>query len=431
MIAHGTSENVGLRLFIGGVPDLGRADGPNGGAEGFCVRVSTGTASSVVDSVASVNAYRIGSEAPYWLIRDFKIIGGDDANRGALYEPTLLFAFQACMCLDVPLERIIWVRDATMGLSILKFHALGLRPLTGCELLGLMPSILHHDPTVLRKPFAFYTVDEQRLSALDSVRGFLESAIIVERKKRFFEIQRPACRTVSLVRKLLRALKRRTAIELEVVTLDETWPQGELERMLRKWTGTADGICTRVTVREGGEELKLGRGRAYHVVGVSNGLPDDWMVLGDVFLVGLVRRNRLHEKLIAARVIACIRNFQPHRIVWAPGRYQHKADKLGFRQMERRELCGAPRAILKLAAKSRRANPQLRSGLYCVDERSIPMHLELVMQMTTSGELVWRGTGSIVAHRCGNHWQQMVSQVLEDWHLLGKAAKRNGRVPSG
>ncbi len=109
--------------------------------------------------------------------------------------------------------------------------------------------------------------------------------------------------------KMLRAIKEVEKIELEIGLVNEKQEAGEIGNLLQESTGSIDGICAHLSCWIDGEMLRLGRARAYHVKGKGG----DWWVLADPMLANFLRGNRLHEKLVAARALACLQIDVPAR----------------------------------------------------------------------------------------------------------------------
>jgi hypothetical protein len=400
--------------------------------KGISIRLST--QGKLVTTVAAVNCYVMEIEGErWWLITDLKAIGqklrrGSFATRSC-QKKAVLGAFMACMCSSVATSRILFASTGDTDLSIgavfemLQRDGLGLRRLTDDELtdapLGLRRLVgsghceLNNSPVV-------YCLDKNKIADLTKLtRTFFKRTDFVKMNGDVAGRMRWA----SEANQLLRVIKEKkvTRIELEVGLLDDKAAPGEIGARLLRWTRKNDGICAHVVCKIGAETLKLGRARAYHVDGRANGhgRVDDWWVLGDPELSGMLRDNQLHEKLLAARVLGCLRlDASPDRIIMAPGQYHYKAIGLGLREMHEDELRDAPWAIRQLAAASRRRCSELRSGLFCVDAGQRLRYLRLAREMTEQGTIHWYGLNNSMSTRCGDNWRTIVAQLTQDWVKL-------------
>jgi hypothetical protein len=398
---------------------------------GISIRLST--QGKLVTTVAAVNCYEMLVEGERWcLIADLKGIGQKrpmDGFTARSYQRVILGAFLACMCASVATSRILFAitddKDVARDLmfELLRSEGFGLRQLTEAELTDAplaVRRLARSSPCQLDNSPTVYCLDKTKIADLTSLTDtFFERTEVIKLTGDLVGRMRwPGEAT-----KLLRAMKEKkvTRIDLEVGLLDDKAAPGEIGALLLRWTRKNDGICAHILCKVDNETIKLGRARAYHVCGRANGHErvDDWWVLGDPQLSAMLRDNQLHEKLLAARVLGCLRlDASPDRIIMAPGQYAYKADGLGLRQMDDDELRDAPWVIRRLAAFSRQRCPELKSGLFCVDAGQKLRYLRVAREMTEQGTIHWYGLNNSMSRRCGDNWRTIVAQLTQDWVKL-------------
>ena len=168
--------------------------------------------------------------------------------------------------------------------------------------------------------------------------------------------------------------KERTTL-VDIASIDATWPIGPVELFLRGCQLAICGICVSISSMAATAKAweRLARGRVYFV--------GEWRVLGDAFITYPARLFGVHRNvLILMRLAWCLQadRIDPRRIIWAPGvgddpRLERKATQFWLRPLQIHELRGAPAAIWALARQSRRVCKGSPTGLWCVDERYLPM----------------------------------------------------------
>jgi|GEM_PF-4069347 len=362
---------------------------------------------SVVTTSVIIGAYLFRRNGrSWWLIGRPKILGSGSDGRGLpapeLFPMAILVAFKACLGQDVAPNHIVTNGYDLFGLSAEKW---GLREFKPAEAVDA-PSLIQE--AAAQKLFC---LDEQNMRLASLTDEFLKDAQVEGRidekaSLNFFE------QKVLQARTTLQAIKKLRDIELEIVTLDETWEQGETGGLIKEVTGSLDGICARVLSHSEDVTERLGRARAYHLLGRNNRAGDDWWLMGDPMVAGAVRGNGLHEKLYFGRVARCFQLDVPaNRIAWAPGRFAYKAGGFGFREMYSGELANAPEAVLRLAERSRESNPVLRTGLYCFDEKHRHRALTVAAETVMTRKISWQGLHGTVSWYYGPRWQSMLSQM--------------------
>ena len=294
------------------------------------VRVSAPSYDNVIDTIAAADVECLKNRhGKWWVIGNRKHIrtGTRSSVAGGLSDKAILGGLLVCLCQSMPLNRIIVTPP--LGFEdpdrwALKMQALGFRKLTVAENDEIPSRVQQKNMTnETLEQFPLYCPDEQKRSGLIVTAEAFLSQVVIQDPQREMAHETKSGKAASRVRKLLRAYQKKKTVEFEIVLIDQTWPLGDVGAFLLNLTGDIDGICARMTCCVDGEHLPTGRGRAYHVRGTDeNG---DWWVLGDPMVIHLARKNGLHQKLMAGRVVHCLLNdAAPNRIVWAPGRYAYK-----------------------------------------------------------------------------------------------------------
>jgi hypothetical protein len=171
-----------------------------------------------------------------------------------------------------------------------------------------------------------------------------------------------------------------------------------------------------------GERLPLGGGRVYQVPS----LVGDWFVMADPVIPNQIRRNKLHEKTVNARILACLREDAPaSRIMWGPGAYAAKALKMPLREVEKGELKCAPKQVVQLAEVSRRlakhVGIELKSGLFCVDASRVDDIVKQGLDIVSSGVVrLHNGPAHSrdVPRLCAEPLRALVTFMQDDWKVL-------------
>jgi hypothetical protein len=162
--------------------------------------------------------------------------------------------------------------------------------------------------------------------------------------------------------------------------IDPRWPAGTVEAFLRLYHAEVYGICVNILSMAATAHTweKLARGRVYYV--------DDFRVLGDALIYYPARFFGLHRNvLILIRLAWCLQadHIDPRRIIWGPRlgpdpELEKKAPQFWLRPLQMHELRGAPAAIWALARRSRSVCKGSPTGLWCLDEKHVPMLRQLV-----------------------------------------------------
>ena len=288
------------RLLVSSAPE----DGQQSDAKVYCVtkriavRIVADSQDNVINTIAAANVECLKNpQGKWWVIGNRKHIRTEALanSKVDLTDKSILGGLLVCLCHSMPLNRIIvtpppGLHDSAMW--AVKMHALGFRKLTSTELAEAPSALSARGHVELTDECAVYCVDEDKRAGLIVGSESLLRHLVVQEPQRDPAPESKSAKAAARVRKLLRAYQKKKTVEFEIVSIDETWPLGELGAFLLDRTGEIDGICARMICSVEGEKLPTGRGRAYHVRGSGNNV--DWWVLGDPIVIHLARKNGLH-----------------------------------------------------------------------------------------------------------------------------------------
>lgn len=408
------------RIFVGALRS--RASVPRGQSlsstieDGLSIRV-VGAPSTSGSSIACEVSARViyGQGEDWWLISDQQIIARIPEKQSPtirrLHEDALRIAFLVCSCCNVSQKKIL-LEAGWEHVNPLSIHNLRLKKLDAAELSRAPRSLTETAHGEL------YRLDDEKIKFLGRLaKRFLRHAEIIGSATFSSRLALSEVRASQSL-EVLRYLQENDTVRFEISTLDHTWPTGEIEALMSKYAGLAEGFCVRLVGKT--TKAKLGRARVYHVPAAD----EDWWVFGDVRLAGFFRGHGLYEKLCAARVTWCSDHqpSPPTRMVWAPGLYAYSAARevLGFEELEPEELFGAPQCILELASESRRLNRTLRSGLCGIRSDKIQKLRNIAARMEAEGVIDWRGMRRIkIPWDVDNRWRFM--EVLNGRWLRGRS----------
>jgi hypothetical protein len=319
-------------------------------------------------------------------------------------------AAHVCALMGVPLSKITGLPGLLKGLTC--------GELTSAE--------LEDAPRAVRKLGA---ENWRRIGVATGVPCFNDRAFVEIHKLTAYlagaEIREPNNRTATnsghqldwadrLAQQARRALRGQLieAVELNVSSIQCGGPDRAVGDKIRAMQGNLNGICAHIEAIYDGRRQRIGAARAYQVETPLG----DWFKLGDPIIPEFIRRNRIHEKLVIARVLACLNmQAEPSRIVWGPGAHAAKAVRMGLREVTEPELKLAPRAIRFCARVSKKlakkAGIELVTGLFCFSHEGIQNIIERSREIITDGMIYLRTVSNhspAVPRLCGRQLQALV-----------------------
>ncbi len=224
------------------------------------------------------------------------------------------------------------------------------------------------------------------------------------------------------------------AVELNVSSIQCSGPDRAVGDTIRAMQGNLNGVCAHIDALHDGRRQRIGAARAYQVESPLG----DWWKLGDPIIPEFIRRNKIHEKLLIARVLACLNmQAEPSRIVWGPGAHAAKAVRMDLREVTAQELRLAPRAIRFCARVSKKlakkAGIELVTGLFCFSDEGVQNIIERSREIITDGMIYLRTVSNhtpAVPRLCGRQLRALVFHMTTAPRCETVAAVQIGSPPA-